>query len=328
MKKFFIYITMALVILLAGCSTTESNEGVEVDGQTDSQTFQVAVSIVPQATIVEAIAGDFVDVVTMIPPGNSPANYAPTQKEMAQLSESEIYFAIGVPTEVANILPLLESEGYDVEVLHLDERVDAVYPARHFGEMEDDHDHEAEESHEDDHDHDEVVHEEAHDHEEASRDPHIWLSAKRIQLMAEEMAAALIKLDPEHEAEYAHNLEAFLVTLKTTNDELETMLAHMAGETFLIYHPSLGYFADEYGLKMLALENDGKSATVQGMATVIDFARDHHIKTVFYQAEFDAKQAQLLAEEIGGEAVQLNPLSKELVSNLKEMGTLINNSVE
>lgn len=314
MKKNLIYIMMALVILLAGCSSTASNEGVEADGPTDSQRLQVAVSIVPQATIVEAIAGDYVDVVTMIPPGNSPANYAPTQKEMAQLSESEIYFAIGVPTEVANILPLLESETYDVEVLHLDERVDAVYPARHFGEMEHDHDHEADE--------------EEHDHGETSRDPHIWLSAKRIQLMAEEMAAALIKLDPEHEAEYTHNLETFLVTLKTTNDELETMLSHMEGETFLIYHPSLGYFADEYGLKMLALENDGKSATVQGMATVIDFARDHHIKTVFYQAEFDAKQAQLLAEEIGGEAVQLNPLSKELVSNLKEMGTLINNSVE
>jgi zinc transport system substrate-binding protein len=324
MKNIVMYIVLALVILVAGCSSPSANEAPAEStvgeatqvAEIESEPIQIAVSIVPQATVAKAIGGEYVDVVTMIPPGNSPANYAPTQKEMAQLSESRVYFSIGVPTEGVNIMPLLESGDYNLELVNLAKHVDAVYPARYFSEDHEDHDHE---------DHGEKEGD-SHDHD--GRDPHIWLSPKRIRVMAEEMAATLVRVDPGHEPVYKENLDLFLTRLSGVEKDLDEMLGDMKDASFLIYHPSLGYFADEYGLKMLALENEGKAATVQGMAGVIDFALEHHIKTVFYQAEFDSKQAELLAQEIGGQAVQVNPLSENLVDNLKEMGTLIKNSIE
>jgi len=324
MKNIVMYIVLSLAILVAGCSSPAANEAPAEPivgeatqvAEVESEPIQIAVSIVPQATIAKAIGGEYVDVVTMIPPGNSPANYAPTQKEMAQLSESRVYFSIGVPTEEVNIIPLLESGDYNLELVNLAKHVDAVYPARYFSEDHEDHDHE---------DHGE---EEGDSHNHDGRDPHIWLSPKRIRVMAEEMAVALVRVDPRHEPVYKENLDLFLTGLSGVEKDLDEMLGGMKDASFLIYHPSLGYFAEDYGLKMVALENEGKAATVQGMAGVIDFALEHHIKTVFYQAEFDSKQAELLAQEIGGQAVQVNPLSENLVDNLKEMGTLIKNSIE
>lgn len=321
--------------------------------------MNVAVSIPPQASMVEAIGGEYVDVVTMIPPGYSPANYAPTQKEMAMLEESDIYFGIDVPTEIVNIIPVIEGNGTEIKIVDLAERVDAVHPARYFGEDHDDHGEHADEDHEghddyEEHAHEEHAHEEhadedhedheehvdedhdnheehADDHEGHShdgRDPHIWLSYSRIEVMVNEIEKELSLLLPEQESLFKENSKIYLEALKVVDMENRKLFETVEHKEFLIYHPSLGYFAEEYGLEMIALESEGKSATVAGMTQTIEFAKEHNIKVVFYQEEFDSKQAKLLAGEIGGEAVQLSPLNKDLVESLSEMGKSIRNSME
>lgn len=128
----------------------------------------VAVSILPQETYVKAVAGDLVDVVTMIPPGASPANYQPKPNEMVKLSEASLYFAIDVPTEIANIIPNIDSINSNIKVIDLAEKVDQVYPARFFNED----DHDEDENHKDE-DHEDEGHEgEDHDgHSHEGRDP-------------------------------------------------------------------------------------------------------------------------------------------------------------
>jgi len=59
----------------------------------------VTVSIVPQKYFVKKIAGEKVEVSVMVHPGDSPATYEPSPKQMADLAKSDIYFAIGVPFE-------------------------------------------------------------------------------------------------------------------------------------------------------------------------------------------------------------------------------------
>src|SRR5690554_1206567 len=90
---FFIII---LMVTIASCS--ESTD-------TSSDRIVVAVSIVPQETFVKQIAGDLIDVVTMIPPGSNPENFAPSPQQLQDFSKASIYFSIGVPAEDANILP-------------------------------------------------------------------------------------------------------------------------------------------------------------------------------------------------------------------------------
>lgn len=59
--------------------------------------LNISVTILPQKGVVKAIGGDKVNVNVMVPPGNSPATYAPDFKKLKALKNSQIYFTIGVP---------------------------------------------------------------------------------------------------------------------------------------------------------------------------------------------------------------------------------------
>ena len=96
---------LATIILLTACSVPAISGREDVDRSGSPQKLKVAVTIVPQKTFVEAIAGDLAEVVLLVPPGYSPGNYAPTPLGMATLSECKLYFSIGIPTEKPNILP-------------------------------------------------------------------------------------------------------------------------------------------------------------------------------------------------------------------------------
>ena len=71
----------------------------------------------------------------------------------------------------------------------------------------------------------------------------------------------------------------------------------MNENTFIIYHPSLGYYADDYGLEMWQLKMRAKRLPAD-LQRIIDLAREK-TENRFYQAEHDSRQARTLAAEIG-----------------------------
>lgn len=296
-------ISLALILLfgmllLFGC--TQQNK--EQDNR-----LKVAVSIVPQKTFVEKIAGDLAEVTVMIPPGNSPANYQPTPKEMKDFSDAQLYFAIGVPAEEANIRPKISELNENMKVVNLAEKVAEVYPDRFFqAENEEEHEGNAKEETEKEHEH-------------QGRDPHIWLSPKRVIVMVEEMRDALIQLDSENKSVYEENAQNYIQELETLDKEIQKTLQGVDSPSFIIYHPSFGYFAEDYGLNMVAIEENGKTATAQGIKEVVDFANEKEIKVIFYQEEFDSNQAETVAKEIGGETLKVAPLAPNYIENMMEI---------
>lgn len=243
----------------------------------------VAVSIVPEETFVKAVCGDLADVVTLIPPGSSPENYEPTAQEMEKFSDSSLYFSIGVPTEEANILPKVD----DVKVISLADEVAKVYDDRTF--------------------------------ESGERDPHIWLSPKRVKVMIETIASEMSKIDPENEETYQLNAANYIEQLDGVDQEIKDALEGVENKEFIVYHPAFGYIADDYGLKMFALEEEGKEATAQHLQDMIDLAKEENIKVIFYQEEIDSSQSASFAEELGGKTIQLEPLSADYINNMKKM---------
>lgn len=294
MKKLsIVMIVLVMMMSFSGCATeTKSLNNKPI----------VAVSIVPQETFVKAVAGDSIEVVTMIPPGNSPANYQPTPQQMQKLSQASVYFAIGVQTELANILPRLRDINENIKLVSLENQVAEVYSERYFDD-EDEHS-----------DNDENEHE-----NHVGRDPHIWLSPKRVRVMIEEIKNHLIELNPENKEIYEKNAANYINGLDEVDQEIRTTLNGLDKQSFIVYHPSFGYFADDYDLEMIAIEESGKEATAQRLQHVIDLAKEEGIKFIFYQAEFDSQQAQTIAQEIGGEAVMVEPLSPDYIDNLKRV---------
>ncbi len=255
----------------------------------------VAVSIVPEATFAGAVCGSLAEIVTAVPPGSSPETYEPTPKEMADFSRAEIYFTIGVPAEAASILPKA-AEIKTMKIIKLEDAVSKAYPDRKF--------------------------------ESGERDPHIWLSPKRAKVMVQAIAAQMGAADPQHRSEYAANAEKYEKKLDGLSSEITGILAGSKSKTFLVYHPAFGYFADDFGLNMVALEQEGKESTAQHMQQLVDLAKKQGAKAIFYQAETDSNQAQAFANEIGGKTVELAPLAADYSDNLVKMAKTIAGSVE
>ncbi|WP_230975017.1 metal ABC transporter solute-binding protein, Zn/Mn family [Aminipila luticellarii] len=287
MRKSTIFISCFIVImsltLLAGCTAPKEKAADQNDAEARDTKPIVAVTIVPEKTFVEAVCGDLAEVITMVPPGSSPENYEPVPQAMEKFSKASVYFAIGVPTEQANILP----HAGHVKVIHLEDRVSAAYPDRTF--------------------------------ESGDRDPHIWLSPKRVEVMVAAIAEEMGQLDPANKETYEANGEQYIQKLDKLDKEIGASLEGVQNRKFIVYHPAFGYIAEDYGLQMYALEEEGKESTIQHLQEMIDLAKREHIKVIFYQEEIDSSQSQAFAEEIGGKTMKLEPLSADYIENLKKM---------
>lgn len=295
-KRSFVYILVLIAIVsMSGCGTEKLDNNTTMNTNNEEKII-VAVSIVPQETFVKAVAGDLVDIITMIPPGYSPANYQPTPNQMTKFSEAKVYFSMGVPTEEANILPKIEELNKDIEVVSLADKVGETYPHRSFqGGCKSCKGCKGKEK----------------------KDPHIWLSPKRTKVMIEVIKNKLISLDPSNKLNYEKNADEYIAKLDVIDDEIKEELSEFKGESFIIFHPAFGYFADDYGLKMVTIEGQGKKATATKVQEVIDFAKKENIKFVLYQEEFDSHQAETIAKEIGGEVVEVAPLAPNYIENLR-----------
>jgi zinc transport system substrate-binding protein len=145
--------------------------------------------------------------------------------------------------------------------------------------------------------------------------------------MVEVIAETMAGLDAENSQTYRENAEAFLKELDRVDAEIAETFAVIQNKTFIVFHPAYGYFADDYGLEMYALEQDGKEATPQHLQDMIDLARVKNITVIFSQAEIDSKQPDAFAEEIGGEKVMLDPLSEDYIANLEHMAEAISGAM-
>lgn len=281
-RAIYIFIVSLVVLSLFGCSTTTDN--------IDQNKLIVAVSIVPEQTFVQAVAGDLVEIVTMIPSGSSPETYEPTPLEMEKFNDADVYFAIGVPTEETNIL----INAKEMNVIMLNEEVAKTYPTLMLGD---------------------------------EADPHIWLSIKRVKVMVNLIADELGRLDPDNKVIYQQNAEIYIASLNDADETIRSLLANDVGSKFVVYHPAFAYFADEYGLIMFSLEEEGKEATAQHLQDMIDLAKSENIKVIFYQSEIDSSQSEAYAEEVNGVAVQLEPLSGDYINNLIKMASAISEAL-
>jgi zinc transport system substrate-binding protein len=145
------------------------------------------------------------------------------------------------------------------------------------------------------------------------------MSPKRVIVMVNEIATALTELDPKNQNVYNENAQRYITALETLDLDIQTAIEGKTQRTFIIMHPSLGYFADDYGLEMLAIEEDGKATTAKRLGDIINQATENNIKVVLYQKEFDSNQGETIAKEIGGQTLEFEPLSEHYLESVRQL---------
>ena len=108
---------------------------------------------------------------------------------------------------------------------------------------------------------------------------------------------------------YAENYARIDRRFAQLDSVLTDKLRPFKGKVFAVYHPTLSYWAADYGLRQLALEPDGKSPSPQYLRAMVDSARHVGVEVVFIQQEFDPRQAETFAREVGCHTEIINPLA-------------------
>ncbi|WP_094226839.1 metal ABC transporter solute-binding protein, Zn/Mn family [Methanolobus psychrotolerans] len=322
MKKTMIVLVMLLsmgILLAAGCVGEQNISGTT----SDAEGMVVAVSILPQAELVEKVAGDNVKVVVMVPPGSSPHSYEPTPSQLKDMSNAKIYAMVGSGITIEDtLMSKIADLNPDMMVIDCSKGITLLEMDAHaHGDEEDEHAHEAEdEGHVHEAEDEEHAHEaEEHDPEEGGMDPHIWTSPDNVAVMVENIYTGLVAIDPDNGATYLENKNAYLAELEVLDAEIKATLSGKEGSSFMVYHPAWGYFANHYGLVQVPVEIEGKEPSVMGMKAIIDEAKEKGIKIIFVQSGFSTVSASAIAKEIGGEVVEVDPLAKDYIDNLAKV---------
>jgi len=267
------------------------------------------VSISPQKYFVEKIGGDLVDVSVLVPAGASPHNFEPKPRQMAELSKSAVYFAVGIDFEKF-WLKKIAAANPKMRVVRTDDGITRIPMADH---------HDGEKSRRQNSQKSKVEARTGHDHGGGSPDPHVWLSPALVKIQARHILDALVAIDPVHQSKYESNYASFMREIDELDAELKALFAGRKGEQFMVFHPSWGYFAEAYGLVQVPVEIEGKDPKPAQLQKLIRHARERHIKVVFVQPQFSAKSAELLSREIGGQIVYTDPLAENWAGNLREV---------
>ena len=264
------------------------------------ESINIFVSVLPQKFLVERVGGERVSVSVMVRPGLSPETYEPTPKQMAALEKTRLYFRIAVPFESVWI-ERLQSINRSMQVV-------SCCGSINMREAD--------------------LHDHGGNHEQRINDAHVWTSPKNAIVLAGLIKQALVETDPEHADYYSGNYSMLVSELEALHAEIKRELADLPHRYLIVSHPAWGYFAEEYDLMQIPIEQNGSEIRARGLARLIQLARSENIKTIFVQKQFNPASARILAREIGGTIVELDPLAADYIENLRRVAQAIKQGVD
>ncbi|MCG7854706.1 MAG: zinc ABC transporter substrate-binding protein [Methanoregulaceae archaeon] len=256
-------------------------------GQDDQgQGILVAVTIPPQVEMVREIGDSRVDVLVLVPPGSDPHTYEPSPGLVARASAADLYLTLGsglFPIE-DTLADRLQAMNQTLVVVNTSAGVD------YLGSGE-------------------------------RRDPHVWLSLKNARIMAGNTRDALILADPGYEEMYRENADRYIARIDDLDRNISADFLREDPGMILVTHDAWGYFARDYGLSIISIEQEGKEPTAKDLEALITRARAQGVTVVFSEAQENRREAQAIADEIGGMVRVIDPLAPDYLANMERIAT-------
>ncbi len=255
--------------------------------------LNIAVSIQPQKEIVERIGKEKVGVVLMVNSGASPHSYEPKANQMIALSKAKLYFSVGVEFEHV-WLGRFKTQNKNLLIIDSTKGIAKIPMV------------------------------ETHHHNDNSLDPHVWTSPKNMKLMAKNIYENMAKNDTKNYEFYKANYLNFLKEIDITDKKIRLILSKIPkNSSFLVFHPSWGYFAKEYGLNQVSIEVEGKSIAPKALVSIIEQSKKAKVRVIIVQPEFSDKMAQSVAKALNVKIYKISTMSQNWGLNLVNFATMI-----
>jgi zinc transport system substrate-binding protein len=275
--SFFGTVFLFLILVMIGCQP-----GEPIDG---NQKPQFSTTIPPLQAIVAEVVGDRGEVECLLPPGRSPHSFSPTPREASRAQKSLAVF--GVSESLEPWTTGLPGGKYIALVDCLPEEFHREMAGGEHGE------HGGE-------DH----------HPESPLDPHFWLDPMAVKGMLPGLVETLKQVDPEGSDLYEINAKKFAGELDALNEKAMGILSEFKGEAVLLFHPSVVYLLDRYGLEYIGSiqSSPGKEPSPGDLKELGELVKKHDVKALFTEPQLSRYAGEVMAENLGLPLFVLDPL--------------------
>lgn len=291
-----IALMILLSVFLLGCSNAHKEKPT------------VVVTIPPLQSLMREIVGDSVEVISLLDNAADPESFEPGLTDLRKIIDSDAYFAIGnLPVET-NLLEKLGQSSGEVRVYDLSKGLNLLRGTHEHCPY---HTHDKEDSHG----------EEGHHHHdgEGEIDPHVWSSYANMRRIAANMLEYLSEIDPVNRQYYADNFRRLDSRLSAADRNASEKLAPYSGSSFMVMHPSLSYFANDYALEQIPVGSENKELSIVQMHEAISEARDHKTDLIILEDHTNSRQSENLVKELNLHTAIYNPLDADWQSQLSNV---------
>lgn len=345
-KKSALALLFSLTLIVAGCGQNQSasdsstsSANTPVPAETEEAKLNVEVSFYPMYEFTKNVAGDLANVHTLVPAGMEPHDWEPTPQDIASIEKADVlvYNGAGMESWIDQVTDSLSnSKLIQVEASHGIDLLEGSEEDEHdheHGDTTNTHDHADEATTEEyDHDHDAEAEEgHTHDHDHGGLDPHVWLSPALAVKEVRNIEAGLAQAAPEHADQFKQNADAYIAKLEALDQDFKAAVADSKRKDFITQHAAFGYLAQEYGLQQVPIAglSPEQEPSAAQMASVIDFAKEHKVKTIFFETLVSSKVSETIANEVGAKTAVLNPIEglteEEIAAGMDYIGVMRQN---
>ena len=278
-------IFLSIITLLCSCKGGDDNAAEKT----------IFVSITPLKMLVEEITcGDF-PVEVLVPEGASPETYDPTARQLTEASQAQLLFSTGLITFEQSLVDRIANKE---RVVDLSSGITLLAGCCTHN------------------------HSQSHMHHTHGIDPHIWTSPRALTTMVRTMHKRVMKLYPDS-TKYDVAASRLLERIEQLDTRCHEAITASEAEAFMIYHPAYTYYAHDYGISQISVEQDGKEPSPRQLALFAEDVERYDIKAILLQPQYSIDKVMPLAEECGIEVVVTDPLAADILSEIERVTTII-----
>ena len=275
-KKLVVFIIIVLSITLAACGKNETNSSETK--QKGNSKIEIVASFHAIGEFAKAVGGNKVEVKVIIPDGTEPHDFEPKAMDIARMSEARlfVYNGLGMEAWAEKVIASINS----TELVKVDTSTGADLITN--GKPEDIKQH-------------------------GQYDPHLWLSLKGAQKQAQNIEAALVKVDPSNKDYYNKNYKEFYNKLEKLYIEYLNKFKTIKNKDFVTGHAAFAYLCRDFGLEQNSVESvfaEGEPSANR-LRELVDYCKANAIKVVFLEDMASPKISETLAREVNAKVAKI-----------------------
>jgi zinc transport system substrate-binding protein len=301
MKKIILFLSffLSFSLVLTGCSTGKESL------PKDKNKLTIYTTVFPLQYFAQQIGGKFVAVRTVYPPGADEHTFEPSQKDMMNLADSDLFFYIGLGLEgfVEKAKETLKDQ--NVTIVPTADRL--KLPKTKSIQADN----------------------------EGSRsdiNPHVWLDPIYSKEMAAVIRDTLIKKMPKNKALFEKNYTTLANQLDQLNTQFENTIKTAPHKKIIVTHAAFGYWGTRYGMEQISISglSTTNEPTQKELQKIISMADHEGLHYILFEQNVKSKLGKIVQEEIGAKALpvhNLAVLTKDNINNKETYFTLMNKNL-